>query len=78
MTAPTDEDAPAAPRSRWQRRRAAARARREAERAAKPAEGADGNAAAPVDIASVLPGLPPRRMPTPKPETLAGNDEDDE
>ncbi|MEO7719445.1 MAG: hypothetical protein ABIY70_24855 [Capsulimonas sp.] len=77
MTAPTDEDAPAAPRSRWQRRRAAARARREAERAAKPAEGSDGAPAAPLDIASVLPGLPPRRMPTPK-APAPTDDEDDE
>ena len=73
----TDEDAPAAPRSRWQRRRAAARARREAERSAKPAEGADGAPIAPMDIASVLPGLPPRRMPTPAPQAPA-DDEDDE
>jgi len=53
-------------RSRWQRRRAAARARRDAERAAQSAEGAPdrGNAAnPPVDIESLLPGLPPRRTP---------------
>ncbi|BDI31110.1 hypothetical protein CCAX7_31610 [Capsulimonas corticalis] len=75
MTAPTDEDAPAAPRSRWQRRRAAARARREAERAAKPAEGADGTPAAPMDMATVLPGLPPRRVPTPKAPTPEEGDE---
>ncbi len=56
-------------RSRWQRRRAATRARRDAERAAKLAETApaDGSAspAPPVDIATLLPGLPPRRTPPP-------------
>ncbi len=57
-------------RSRWQRRRAAARARRDAERAAKHAVGApeSGDAAnPPVDIATLLPGLPPRRAPAPAP-----------
>ena len=48
------------PRSRWQRRRAAARARREAERKAKSTTpGVDGTATA-VDISSLLPDLPPR------------------
>ena len=62
-----DANAPAR-RSRWQRRRAAARARRDAEREAKLAGAAPetGDAAAPpLDIATLLPGLPPRRMPTP-------------
>jgi len=60
------EGAPAR-RSRWQRRRAAARARRDAERAAKLAGAPEsGDAADPsVDIATLLPGLPPRRMPAP-------------
>ncbi len=52
-------------RSRWQRRRAA---RRDAERAAKLAETSpDGslNSPVPVDIATLLPGLPPRRTPPP-------------
>ena len=60
-------------RSRWQRRRAAARARRDAEREAKLAGGtpeAGGAAAPPVDIATLLPGLPPRRTPAPVVETL--------
>ena len=55
-------------RSRWQRRRAAARARRDAERAAQMAEGAPdrGNAAnPPLDIETLLPGLPPRRASAP-------------
>jgi hypothetical protein len=47
------------PRSRWQRRRAAARARREAERKAKAATNPDGTPAS-VDIAALLPDLPPR------------------
>ena len=54
-------------RSRWQRRRAAARARRDAEREAKLAGGAPdagGAADPPLDIATLLPGLPPRRTPT--------------
>ncbi len=64
------ETAASAPRSRWQRRRAAMRARREAERQAQqPSPGAapaSGNAADPMaDIAALLPGLPPRRMPPP-------------
>ncbi len=56
-------DATPARRSRWQRRRAALRAKRDAERAAKTAEGGtDDNAPAPpVDMATLLPGLPPRR-----------------
>ncbi len=62
-------DDPEAPsrRSRWQRRRAATRARRDAERAAKLAESPDGDAspAPPVDIATLMPGLPPRRTPPP-------------
>ena len=52
------------PRSRWQRRRAAARARRDAERAAQAEGGTPehGNAAnPPLDIAAILPDLPPRR-----------------
>ncbi len=51
-------------RSRWQRRRAAARARRDADRAAKLAEGnpdAGSTPDAPLDMAALLPGLPPRR-----------------
>ena len=58
------EDAENRPRSRWQRRRAAARARRDAERAAQAEGGAPehGNAAnPPLDIAAILPDLPPRR-----------------
>jgi len=65
-----DGDGSGAParRSRWQRRRAAARARRDAEREAKLAEGAPETGSAanpPVDIATLLPGLPPRRTPAP-------------
>ena len=59
-----DEGAEARPRSRWQRRRAAARARRDAERQARQPEGtppAAGTDAPPVDIATLLPDLPPRR-----------------
>ena len=56
-------------RSRWQRRRAATRARRDAERAAKLMETPEGDGslppAPPVDIATLLPGLPPRRTPPP-------------
>ncbi|MGI4789519.1 MAG: hypothetical protein ACRYFS_11790 [Janthinobacterium lividum] len=55
-------------RSRWQRRRAATRARRDAERAAKLTETAsDGSlpTPAPVDFATLMPGLPPRRTPPP-------------
>ncbi len=61
-----DEAAPAR-RSRWQRRRAALRAKRDAERAAKTAEtGTDGDTPAPpVDMATLLPGLPPRRAASP-------------
>ncbi|MGO8670915.1 MAG: hypothetical protein ACLQVD_06085 [Capsulimonadaceae bacterium] len=55
---PEDSSAQPAPRSRWQRRRAAARARREAERKAKSA--AEGSA--PADISAILPNLPPRRQ----------------
>ena len=61
-------------RSRWQRRRAASRARRDAERAAQLAEGTPdrGNAAnPPVDIESLLPGLPPRRTPEQGAENMA-------
>ena len=53
-------------RSRWQRRRAALRARKEAERLTRQAEGSPdrGNAAnPPLDIETLLPGLPPRRTP---------------
>jgi hypothetical protein len=61
----TDPNAPTR-RSRWQRRRAAARARRDAERLAKQAAGdstggAEAVSDAPVDMAILLPGLPPRR-----------------
>ncbi len=64
------EGAPSAPRSRWQRRRAAMRARRDAERQAQqgatPAQPATGSPADPMaDMATLLPGLPPRRMPPP-------------
>ena len=59
-------------RSRWQRRRAATRARRDAERAAKltetsPSDGSIAAAApaAPLDFATLMPGLPPRRTPPP-------------
>ena len=66
---PAEGDDPEAPsrRSRWQRRRAATRARRDAERAAKLAETPEGDAppAPPVDIATLMPGLPPRRTPPP-------------
>lgn len=57
------DDAAPARRSRWQRRRAALRAKRDAERAAKTAEGGteDETPAPPVDMATLLPGLPPRR-----------------
>ena len=50
-------------RSRWQRRRASIRARKEAERQAQLAGTADpsGVASPPVDMATLLPGLPPRR-----------------
>lgn len=74
-----------APRSRWQRRRAAARARRDAERKAKAAASGDGNAA-PVDIATLLPDLPPR-LPrpeghsengAPEPDSAGDDDDDDE
>lgn len=51
-----------APRSRWQRRRAAARARRDAERQAADEAGAA--AGPPLDIADIMPGLPARRLPT--------------
>ena len=64
----TAEGAEPSRRSRWQRRRAATRARRDAERAAKLAEAAptDGTPPAPpVDFATLMPGLPPRRMPPP-------------
>jgi len=53
-------------RSRWQRRRAATRARRDAERTAKLTETPDGAIPSmPVDIATLMPGLPPRRTPPP-------------
>ena len=63
---PGDPEAPSR-RSRWQRRRAATRARRDAERAAKLTEApTDGTPPAPpVDIATLMPGLPPRRTPPP-------------
>ncbi len=67
------EDGTPARRSRWQRRRAAARARRDAERAAKLAAGAPESGSAddpPVDIATLLPGLPPRRTPAPVTEEV--------
>lgn len=54
-----DEAGATQPRSRWQRRRAAARARRDAERKAKASGAGDGSTSA-VDIASLLPDLPPR------------------
>ncbi len=62
-------------RSRWQRRRAATRARRDAERAAKLAETAPADSslppAPPVDMATLMPGLPPRRTPAPPAERVA-------
>jgi len=67
-----DAGAPAR-RSRWQRRRAAARARRDAEREVKPAGGAPEtgeSADPPLDIATLLPGLPPRRPPAAEAFTL--------
>ena len=70
----TDPEGAPTRRSRWQRRRAATRARRDAERAAKLAESspADGTPpAAPVDIATLLPGLPPRRLSPPASERVA-------
>ncbi|MBV9849266.1 MAG: beta-galactosidase [Armatimonadetes bacterium] len=66
----TTEGQEARPRSRWQRRRAAARARREAERQARLTEGAPESGSAanpPLDIAALLPDLPPRR-PSPNPQ----------
>ena len=68
-------------RSRWQRRRAASRARRDAERAAQAADGTPdpGNAAnPPVDIESLLPGLPPRRTPPPSEAFVLGSETDEE
>ncbi len=64
------DDAAPARRSRWQRRRAALRAKRDAERAAKTAEsGTDGETPAPpVDMATLLPGLPPRRAASSAPD----------
>ena len=62
-----DPEAPSR-RSRWQRRRAATRARRDAERAAKLAESTPTDGAPPAppgDIATLLPGPPPRRTPPP-------------
>ena len=62
-----DPDAPSR-RSRWQRRRAATRARRDADRAAKletSTDGSDVPPPPPVDIATLMPGLPPRRTPPP-------------
>ena len=58
-----DGAAPSSRRSRWQRRRAAIRARKEAERQAQLAGGTPDEAqpAPPVDMATLLPGLPPRR-----------------
>lgn len=65
-----EEAAASAPRSRWQRRRAAMRARRDAERQAQqqssthlPAASSPADPMA--DIAALLPGLPPRRLPPP-------------
>lgn len=68
-------------RSRWQRRRAASRARRDAERAAQAADGTPdpGNAAnPPVDIESLLPGLPPRRISPPSEAFVLGSETDEE
>ena len=64
-----DEAAPAR-RSRWQRRRAALRAKRDAERAAKAAEASpdSSRAAPPLDMATLLPGLPPRRAASSTPD----------
>ncbi len=64
------ETAASAPRSRWQRRRAAMRARRDAERQAQqlsPGSAPVGGTAADpaADMATLLPGLPPRRLPPP-------------
>jgi len=64
----TDSAGAPSRRSRWQRRRAATRARRDAERAAKPAETSPEGSTAPptpVDFATLMPGLPPRRTPPP-------------
>ena len=63
----TDSAGAPSRRSRWQRRRAATRARRDAERAAKLGETSPEGAApaAPVDFATLMPGLPPRRTPPP-------------
>jgi hypothetical protein len=66
-TATLDEITTPAPRSRWQRRRAAARARRDGERRA----GAGDTAATPADIAALLPDLPPR-LSRPKPRGEQG------
>lgn len=62
--------ATSAPRSRWQRRRAAMRARREAERLARAGGTPDGgdSASSSVDIAALLPNLPPRRQEAPASE----------
>lgn len=64
-SAASDEERPA-PRSRWQRRRAAARARRDSERQARGVEGSsaqnpDGTTV--IDMTALLPDLPPRRIP---------------
>ena len=71
------EPAASARRSRWQRRRAAMRARRETERQARAAgEGApeSGDTAnPPLDIATLLPDLPPRRKAY---ETIAPTEEE--
>ena len=78
----TAEASDARPRSRWQRRRAAARARRDAEREARVAEGAPGTgsaANAPLDISALLPDLPPRlKAPEPTAEAQTQSEEDGE
>ena len=61
-------------RSRWQRRRAALRTRKEAERLARLSEASldQSNAAnPPVDMETLLPGLPPRRAPAAGPSLTA-------
>jgi hypothetical protein len=63
----TTTEEPTRPRSRWQRRRAAARARRDAERSAQAqaiGTAETGLPNPPVDISALLPDLPPRlKMP---------------
>ena len=59
----TENDESSRPsRSRWQRRRAAARARRDADRNPNSNPATDGSNGTTVDMQTLLPGLPPRRQ----------------